>query len=77
MTDRQRPAHAQEYPAFALPPFSPAHWPKPPEAPPPARVRTRTRRRARPDGAFWSGVLTALSVVALVVAVVALFRTHA
>ncbi|MGW2642732.1 hypothetical protein [Streptomyces sp. NPDC001348] len=45
-------------PAFALPPFDP-------------RSRQRRRRRRRPvDGAVLSGVLTALCVAALLVAIV-------
>ncbi|MFI5686840.1 hypothetical protein [Streptomyces sp. NPDC051636] len=78
MTDRQRPADVREYPAFVLPPFSPGHRPEPPEEPPPARARGRRvrTRRIRSGDAFWSGVLTAISVTGLVVAIVTFFRTH-
>ncbi|MGI5455963.1 hypothetical protein ACQEWB_22835 [Streptomyces sp. CA-249302] len=64
----------QVLPTSSLPP------PLFPPPPPPAATRTTPRpsrrRRLRPprfltDGAFWSGVLTALSVAGLVAAIVA------
>ncbi|MEV5014224.1 hypothetical protein ACIGW1_15145 [Streptomyces sp. NPDC053780] len=55
-------------PGFGMPPFHPAHPPRPV---PPAGTRRRSRPRSyvRPDGAALSGMLTVLSVATLLVTI--------
>ena len=51
-------------PGFAMPPFHPAHPPKPA-----SRRRSRPRPYVRLDGAALSGLLTVLSVATLLVTI--------
>lgn len=63
----------QAPPSYAVPPpLLPAPPPRPAmPLPPERRARRRRLPRFLADGAFWSGVLTALSVTGLLVVIVA------
>lgn len=73
----QRPKErriVQVPPSFAVPPFHPGAYPLPREEPPPAPAPApdpprQGRRRRRREDAFWSGVLTAVSVASLLTVV--------